>query len=165
VTCSAQGYDFTFAAGGFGISDDGNPNFNRNTSSGLAAAAFSGNGAPPVTITMSRTGGGVFDLGSFDAATGFADFTGPYMASVIGSISGGGTVTQDISISVDWSNFVLTGFTNLTQVVFSNADEAGISIDNLNTDVAAAAVPEPASILLMGLGFAGFAASRRKTGK
>lgn len=164
-TCTnVQGFDFSFVAGGWAVNDDGNAFFNRNgraADEGLVGGHMAGNGAPPLTITMTRSGGGTFDLGSLDAATGLGTFAGTTSIDLIGTLFGGGTVSQTLSATSTWDNYTLSGFTNLTQLVFSNMDAvAGISIDNLD-DTVAVAVPEPSTIALIFLGLAGLGFVRR----
>ena len=159
--CVAQGYNFDFIAGGWAVTNDNNSFFNYNASGGIAGAKFAGNGAPPIVITMSQVGGGAFSLGSFDAATGEANFTGGSTINLVGTFIGGGTISQNVVVTHSWASYALAGFTNLSSLSFSNADAvAGISIDNLNSAVAA--VPEPETYALMGLGLAALALVRRR---
>ncbi len=169
-TCSnVQGYDFQFVAGGWSVNDDGNSFFNRNgrgSAEGLAGGRMAGNGAPPLTIAMSRSGGGAFSLGMLDMATGLASFGGTSTINIVGDLLGGGQVMQAISVTSAWNTYALSGFSNVTRVVFSNRDaEAGISLDNLNSE-GRSTVPEPASLALLGLaGLAAWGARRAKAKK
>lgn len=164
VTCiDRQGFDWEFQSGGWGITHQPfNPSFfNYNTSDGILGAKGAGNGAPPVIVTMTDTGGGVFSLGSLEAATGEGAFSGVSSLLIEGSLFGGGTVSQTLGITSSWSSYTLIGFANLTQVVFSNADAgAGLSLDNLNTDTAT--VPEPGTLALLAIGLFGMRLARRR---
>ncbi len=166
VCSGVQGFDFAFVAAGWGVSDDGNTYFNRNgrgSSEGLAGGHGVGNGAPPLSIIMTQVGGGAFGLGQLDMATGLGSFTGMSSIDVIGDIFGGGQITQTIQVSSTWANYSLTGFGNVTQVMFRNRDAiAGVSIDNLNSK-GGSTVPEPGSLALVGLASLGLWASRRRS--
>jgi len=88
-------------------------------------------------------------------------FAGGSTVVLTGLLSGGGSVVQPLSVTSTWDHYVLTGFTGITSLQFSNADvTAGLSVDNLITG--AAAIPEPGTWGLLGLGLAAMALLRRK---
>lgn len=118
-------------------------------------------------ITMTQVGGGTFSLSSFDAAEVFvvapSDFPNALLINLAGNLSGGGTVNASFTLDQiidgtgglpDFQTFLLPAtFMNLVSVVFSGSipaisNNAGISIDNLNT---AAAIPEPSLLWLLGV--------------
>lgn len=162
---NVQGFDFSFFADGWGVNDDGNNYFNRNgrsASEGLIGARGAFNGTSALSISMTQSGGGAFDLGQLDMATGYSGFAGNATIKVAGSLSGGGLVSEVIEVSSVWNTFFLTGFTGVTEVVFLTRDVvAGVSIDNLNSE-GRGTVPEPGSLALIGLGLAGLIERRRR---
>lgn len=153
-TCTnVQGFDFSFSASGWGVNNDGNTYFNHNASGGLAG----GRDRDPTVINMVQNGGGTFSLSALDAATGLAGFVGSSTITVTGNLFGGGTVSQDLSVTTDWASYALIGFNDLLSVEFSNSNgTAGVSIDNLDTARGGNQnVPEPGSLALFGLALAG----------
>ena len=110
-------------------------------------------GNNPVTLTSLL--GSTFDLFSLDVGTkdntlGSFDITGFF--------SGGGSVVHNV---IDASAFtgISLNWINLDRVEFSYVSGNFGAIDNLVID--SASVPEPATILLLGLGLAGLGFSRR----
>ena len=162
---NVQGFDFSFFAAGWGVSDDGNNYFNRNgrsASEGLVGARGARDATSTLYVSMTQSGGGAFDLGQLDMATGYSGFAGNAMIEVIGSLSGGGQISELIEVSSAWNTFFLTGFTGVTEVTFLTRNAvAGVSIDNLNSE-GRGTVPEPGSLALIGLGLAGLIERRRR---
>jgi hypothetical protein len=124
-------------------------------------------------LTMSLVGGGAFDLGQFDLTehvlTGNGDAS---IVHLVGQLLGGGTVTADFTLDglhdgvggIDDFQTFLVNFVNVTSVEFSataGGGDRGFSLDNLDTALIAA-VPEPGSLALLGLGFAGLVAMRKR---
>lgn len=74
-----------------------------------------------------------------------------------------GVFAANVGISYDgvftsYDPVDLTGFANITRVILTSTDGAGVTWDNFSFD--ATAIPEPATLLLLGLGLA--AAARRR---
>lgn len=126
---------------------------------------------------MFLTGGGVFDLNSFDGGTATQDFNSSVPGSrnssgvsITGFISGGGTVTQDFFWDgVNFDNFLLPStFSNLTQANFVALDNDGgraqFMVDNIVVNEqfsSSSPVPAPGALALLGFGLIGLGLRRR----
>lgn len=132
----------------------------------------------PISLTMTKTGGDVFHLQSFDGAGTFAAYFGPQQINVVGTVFGGGTVSQTFAVdqtinsggTLNFTKNVVdrVTFSNLTSVTFSSSGALypiynGFTLDNISF-AATAAIPEPETyaMLLAGLGVMGAVARRRK---
>lgn len=160
-----DGFTFTFNAAGWGIFTDGfvgggAPYTQNGTTRLVASGDRNGTRA---SVTMTRTGGGTFSVQGFDAASMFPGLTD--RMSILGNLSGGGTVSDLISVDDTFDSYALAGFAGLDSIVFSDAlpgnfREHGFSIDNIIVD--GATVPEPGSLALFGFAVAGMAATRSR---
>lgn len=116
-------------------------------------------GCGPVTITLTKDGGGAFDFASFDTAILDTAF-GANEIDVIGYLSGGGTSTVTVTQTNTWTTHFI-GFIDVTSVDFAfganHSDLFDHAMDNLTMNV-----PEPASIALLGLGLVGVGLARRR---
>lgn len=131
------------------------------------------NGRSHDDVILSKVGGGGFTLNQFD----FAGWEGGEVAfSVVGYYVGGGSITQNFTPdgisdgpggSADFQTFLVTGnWSNLSSVAWTHAGAGTVqglfALDNILVDSSAAAVPEPSTFALMGLGGALLALVRRR---
>ena len=124
-------------------------------------------------VTITKTDGGTFSLNSLDL-TPWSDGSGVDQAILTGTKSAGASVSKTVTFAGgaanrsnvsgnDFTNYLLSGFDNLTSLTISHGS-GYLAIDNVTFDQTSA-VPEPSSIALLGLAFAGFAAVRRRATK
>jgi hypothetical protein len=115
-------------------------------------------------LLMTQSGGGDFSLSSFDFGSKFSEPAGGF--SVVGSLLGGGTVTQLFNFDGDnttFESFLLNAsFTNLVSVnwLMVGGTQKLFNIDNITTGPSA--VPLPAAVWLFGPALLGFLGLRRK---
>jgi hypothetical protein len=167
---SSNGFDFTLVGNGAAI-----------TPTGSYCGPQCPDNMDAASLTMTKAGGGLFGLSSFDGAGAFNFGDGstfiPNQIDVTGVLAGGGTVYQSFLIdkstgangSLNFTSYAFSsGFNNLVSVRFSSSgsddpDYNGFSVDNINA-TAVTAVPEAETyaMLLAGLGMMGVVARRRK---
>ena len=116
-----------------------------------------GTGVTGVT-TLTRTGGGAFDLQSIDI--GELTVSGPGVATVnfVGALFGGGTVSQSFTsdgVRATGSGFETVLFAGFTDVVSVSWLQVSPFIQFDNVTVASASIPEPAAALVLALAFLG----------
>ena len=163
-----DGFTFSFNAAGWGIFEDsfvggGAPYTHNGTTRLMASGDRSGSTA---FVDIFRTDLADFSIAGFDAATMFPGYTGRIEA--IRSVGGipSGSVFFDLSDT--FATFALPGsFSGISGIrvrdTFSVAFRGGpgsFALDNLKIGVAA--VPEPATLTLMGIGLLGMGMARRR---
>jgi hypothetical protein len=145
------------------------------------ALKFSGNGSMRLvtqntsSVTISRPGGGAFDLLQFEGGESWLDSSHVWarQIKVSGQLEAGGTIAQIFTLDLHkdaltgMQQFVLgDGFRNLLAVTFSGLGATGggpeFSLDNLVVAEEAVAVDTPSAPWLVGAGLAALATSRRR---
>lgn len=145
------------------------------------ALQFSGNGSKRLVafntsaITVSRQGGGMFDLLQFDGGESWLDLPHVWarQIQVVGQLAAGGTVSQVFTL--DLQKDVLAGmqafilgdaFRDLLAVTFTGLGATGggpeFSLDNLVVAPDSVALDAPPALWLAGAGLAALAAGRRR---
>jgi hypothetical protein len=168
---NTQPFAGDLTAGGFFFDMAGNPggyqlaNNSANINNGTVYAVIQGD--PLSQTTISQVGGAAFGLISLD----YAKWQGPTIAAatitVTGNQVGGGTVSQVLSPVGDFTsggggtdfqtfNSFGPGWGNLTSVVLmgTGASTGSLNYFAIDNIITAAAVPEPGTLTLLGLGFA-----------
>ena len=135
--------------------------------SGSAIFGWCGGCLDGLILTLSADSGAPFSLLSFEAANLNPGAFVPGMAiQVTGNLASGGTVVQTFFLIQDiFTLFTLDpGFVGLSSVEFLGTPfpTDNFAFDNLEVVFTTAAVSEPATLALFGLGLAGFGFMRRK---
>lgn len=109
--------------------------------------------SPTNAITLTVNGGGSFDLGS--VILGPLDFsqTQPISVTLVGNLSGGGTLTQTFA-GLSTATTETLNWTDLSSVVFTSNGDTGIDDILIGTAQGepSSAAPEPATLALLAIG-------------
>ncbi len=157
---TTQGYDFDVQTNHYHL--EGGSRFGTDSATtSLIIDDYLGDNS----LTLKSIGGGFFNLNAFDIVSASADF-GSTTVQILGALAGGGSVSLTYT-DPDLNTFetVLLGWTNLASVTFNGIGNSGAGLNFFrldNVDVGAA-VPEPVSAALLGLGLAGIGLSRKRS--
>jgi hypothetical protein len=124
-------------------------------------------------ITMTRVGGGMFDLLSADLAQDNSNADQATGVIVMGFFGGGGSISKIVAIpATPNSGFrhpSFVGYTNLLSVTFqgtgspsASLSSNGFTLDNIGVNTGT--VPEPASLTMLGMGFLSILVYARRRG-
>ena len=114
----------------------------------------------PVQISINKTNGGSFGLSSIDLAIPYYgnDITDPQAiiaVTVLGFFADNTYISKFLFPTDEWNTYVFSGFDDLIRVDVLGQGPTFV-MDNI------VLVPEPATLLLLGLGLAGLGFARRK---
>ena len=154
ITVEGTGLTFTTAGSDMYVWDAGSLNSN-----GTNNLIFSDGGSSD-TVTITRTGGGLFNLLGFDLATSWYSDVSPNGITINGN-------------PLEITNALTTysvNLLNVTSVVFSGldddfgvfGDEGYWTLDNVEYTVAAVPIPATMSLMLLAFGGLGLLALRRR---
>lgn len=177
IAYASYGYTYFFSGAaatvnGFTFTSNANAYFMgpaySTASSATAASPYNGTDYYMAYsgFVMKAADQSAFSLSSVDL--GYWSGSGTAITTLTGTRPDGTTVTQSLTAVInnsananDFSTLVLNDFTNLASVKFTSTSSSFIAIDNLVVN-ASTAVPEPASLAMIGLGLAALAALRRR---
>lgn len=109
------------------------------------------------TPLMTKVGGGAFDVTAIDLADVFLN-AGPWTLVLTGTRADTSTVTETVSVNGSTlSSYTLSNMTNIVSMKFDDGQDTSVQIDNISVS----AVPEPASMAVLGLGIAAMIRRRR----
>jgi hypothetical protein len=156
MTFTANEYTY----GGEGQGKDGGFGLNNSTRSINTGWGYDTGG-----FSFLKTNGSLFDLISIDLSKSwYANENGYGYVLFSGYQANGNVLTKSFeNIGNNYSTYIFSNWTNLMEVSVSpNLNGGYFGADNINVSNPSNAVPEPESIALIGLGFLGMAAMRRK---
>lgn len=119
----------------------------------LNNVAFNAYGDP---ATISNAGGFTLNNGYFTAA-----WDNGLTVWAVGTTLDNQTLNHQFTLNTDGPTNILFNWENLASVTFSTSSTQ-FALDNLTVNEAIGAVPEPATLAILGLGLLGFAAARRR---
>lgn len=132
-------------------------------------------GLGSATTTLTKIGGGLFDLTSIELAKN--QLNDPLVVTFVGVRVDGTTLTQVFTVTRDntffytgnsgFETFTFTGFSNLLSVSWTNNERNpflgdNVQFDNISvSDVTPAPIPEPVTLILFATGLLSAAGVRR----